>query len=56
MLNDYTRIATYFAGIVRTAYMYCPTVMLTDAQLLDGMFFPVTGPRCGQRRIGKVTR
>ena len=35
LLNDYTDIATHFAGIVRTAYMYCPKIMLTEAQLLE---------------------
>lgn len=56
MLNDYTRIATYFAGIVRTAYMYCPKIMLTDAQLLDGMFFLSLGPTAVNGVLGKSYR
>lgn len=53
LLNDYTAIATHFAGIVRTAYMYCPKIMLTDAQLLDGLFFLALGPTEVNGVLGK---
>lgn len=59
VLNDYTRVASYFAGIVRTAYMYCPPpkkIMLTDAQLLDGMFFLTLGPSAVNGVLGKTLR
>lgn len=53
LLNDYTDIATHFAGIVRTAYMYCPKIMLTEAQLLDGLFFLALGPTAVNGVLGK---
>lgn len=38
LLNDHVEFATHFAGIIRTAYLYCPKILLTDAELLDGIF------------------
>lgn len=53
LLNERTSIATYFAGIIRTAYMYCPRIMLTDAQLFDGLFFVALGPTTVNGILGK---
>ncbi|NEG90198.1 hypothetical protein [Bifidobacterium aerophilum] len=53
LLNDHTEFATRFAGIIRTAYLYCPRIMLTDAQLFDGMFFLALGPAAVNGILGK---
>lgn len=53
LLNDCTAIATHFAGIVRTAYMYCPKILLNEAQLLDGIFFLALGPTAVNGVLGK---
>lgn len=45
LLNTRTSIAAHFAGIARTAFMYCDRILLTDAQLFDGMFFLALGPQ-----------
>lgn len=47
LLNDHVEFATHFAGIIRTAYLYCPKILLTDAELLDGIFFLALGPTAG---------
>ncbi|MBT1182297.1 hypothetical protein JS531_10145 [Bifidobacterium sp. CP2] len=52
LLNDYPEFATRFAGIIRTAYLYCPMIMLTDAQLFDGVFFLALGPRTVNGIVG----
>ncbi len=33
----------YFAGCLRTASLYSPTILLTDSNLLDGVFFLALG-------------
>lgn len=53
MLNDHPEFATTFAGIIRTAYLYCPKIMLTDAQLFDGVFFLALGPRAVNGIVGR---
>ncbi|OZG61772.1 hypothetical protein BLEM_1309 [Bifidobacterium lemurum] len=53
LLNDRTEIATYFAGIIRTAFMYCRKIMLSDAQLFDGLFFLALGPTTVNGILGK---
>lgn len=53
LLNEETTFATHFAGTIRTAYLYCPRIMLTDAQLFDGVFFLALGPRAVNEILGK---
>lgn len=53
LLNDHTEFATHFAGIIRTAYLYCPRIMLTDAQLFDGLFFLALGPAAVNGILGR---
>lgn len=44
LLNEHTQFATYFAGILRTAYLYCQQIMFTDVEVCDGVFFLALGP------------
>ena len=53
LLNNHTELATYFAGVIRTAYLYCNRIMLTDAQLFDGIFFLALGPTIVNGILGK---
>lgn len=53
LLNEETTFATHFAGTIRTAYLYCPRIMLTDAQLFDGVFFLALGPHAVNEILGK---
>lgn len=53
LLNERTSIATHFAGIIRTAYMYCDKIMITDAQLFDGLFFLALGPTAVNGILGR---
>lgn len=53
LLNDETAFASHFAGVIRTAYLYCPRIMLTDAQLFDGVFFLALGPHAVNDILGK---
>lgn len=36
ILNTHPEFVRYFSGILRTAYLYCPKIVLTDVQLFDG--------------------
>lgn len=45
--------STHFAGIIRTAYLYCPKILLTDAELLDGIFFLALGPTAVNGILGR---
>ncbi|MCI8675205.1 MAG: hypothetical protein HFJ63_00535 [Atopobiaceae bacterium] len=42
----------YFAGCLRTASLYSPTILLTDSNLLDGVFFLALGPRGCRELLG----
>lgn len=53
LLNECTQFATYFAGILRTAYLYCPQIMLTDVEVCDGIFFLALGPSTVNALLGK---
>lgn len=53
MINEHIEFATHFAGIVRTAYLYCPRILLTDAELFDGVFFLALGPAAVNGILGK---
>lgn len=53
LLNECTQFATYFAGILRTAYLYCPQIMLTDMEVCDGIFFLALGPSTVNALLGK---
>lgn len=53
LLNEHTQFATYFAGILRTAYLYCPQIMLTDVEVCDGVFFLALGPSTVNALLGK---
>lgn len=52
LLNAHTSFATYFAGIIRTAYLYCPQIMLSDAEVCDGLFFLALGPNTVNSLLG----
>lgn len=45
LLHRYPKIRNYFAGIIRTAYLYSPHILITDAELFDGIFFLLFGPK-----------
>lgn len=53
LLNDEPAFATHFAGVARTAFLYCPRILLTDAQLFDGLFFLALGPTTVNGILGK---
>lgn len=53
LLNAHTSFATHFAGIIRTAYLYCPQIMLSDAEVCDGLFFLALGPNTVNSLLGK---
>ena len=44
LLNTHPAIAEQFTGIIRTAYLYCNKIVITPAQLFDGVFFLALGP------------
>ncbi|MCI1211648.1 MULTISPECIES: hypothetical protein [Bifidobacterium] len=52
ILNTHPEFVRYFAGVLRTAYLYCPKIVLTDAQLFDGMFFLALGPEAVNDILG----
>lgn len=53
LLNADNSFVTYFAGVIRTAYLYCPQIMLTDAEICDGLFFLALGPTTVNSLLGK---
>ena len=52
-VNFHPEFVTRFAGILRTAYLYCPTILLTQAELFDGIFFQAFGPQIVNDILGK---
>lgn len=52
VLNTHPEFVRYFAGVLRTAYLYCPRIVLTDAQLFDGIFFLALGPEAVNDILG----
>ena len=44
LVNLNTSFATHFAGIARTAFLYCDTIVMTVPQIFDGIFFQALGP------------
>lgn len=53
MLGEYSEFAKHFAGIIRTAYLYCPRILLPYSQLFDGVFFLALGPNAVNGILGK---
>ena len=53
LLNENVSFATYFAGVIRTAYLYCPQIMLTVPEVCDGLFFLSLGPAKVNAMLGK---
>ena len=53
LLNANVSFATYFAGVIRTAYLYCPQIMLTVPEVCDGLFFLSLGPAKVNAMLGK---
>lgn len=53
LLNDYPQFASCFAGIIRTAYLYAPKIVVTVADLFDGVFFVSLGPQAVNGILGK---
>lgn len=43
-IRDHPALIERFAGIARTAYLYYPRILLTEAQLFDGIYFMALGP------------
>lgn len=43
---------SYFAGVLRTAYLYNKNICLTDAELLDGILFQAFGPTATHQLLG----
>lgn len=52
-MNVKPSLVSYFSGIIRTAYLYSSTIVLTDAQLLDGIFFLALGPTAVNEILAK---
>ncbi|MDF7665580.1 hypothetical protein [Bifidobacterium sp. ESL0745] len=52
LLNTYPEFASCFAGIIRTAYLYAPKIVVTVADLFDGVFFVVLGPKAVNGILG----
>ncbi|WEV65553.1 hypothetical protein [Bifidobacterium sp. ESL0764] len=51
-LNSYPQFASCFAGIIRTAYLYAPRIVVTVADLFDGVFFVALGPKAVNGILG----
>lgn len=45
---------SWFSGVLRSADLLSDTILVTDAQLLDGIFFQALGPARVHRIIGRV--
>ena len=43
-IQQHPQFLERFAGILRTAFLYSPQVLVTDAELLDGVYFLAFGP------------
>ncbi|WEV74291.1 hypothetical protein OZX74_01665 [Bifidobacterium sp. ESL0798] len=52
LLNTYPQFASCFAGIIRTAYLYAPKIVVTVADLFDGVFFVALGPKAVNGILG----
>lgn len=52
LLNTYPEFASCFAGIIRTAYLYAPKIVVTVADLFDGVFFVALGPKAVNGILG----
>ncbi|MBF9667981.1 hypothetical protein IHQ73_08165 [Bifidobacterium dentium] len=53
LLNADTSFVTRFAGVIRTACLYCPQIMLTVPEICDGLFFLSFGPEKINALLGK---
>jgi hypothetical protein len=51
-LHAYPQFATYFAGIIRTACLYSSRIVLTAAEVFDGIFFLALGPKAVNGILG----
>ena len=43
-IQQHSEFLERFAGILRTAFLYSPHVLVTDAELFDGIYFLAFGP------------
>jgi hypothetical protein len=55
IVHNNPKLVERFAGILRTSFLYCPQILLTDAELFDGIFLPRTWTAGNQRDLGQVT-
>lgn len=55
IIHNHPQLTHTFSGILRTAFLYCPQILLTDAELLDGIFLLAFGPDIINEILGKTT-
>lgn len=55
-LRDNPALVRRFAGIARTAFLYSPKILLTEAELFDGIFFLALGPDMILDLLGQTNR
>lgn len=53
IVHNNPKLVERFAGILRTSFLYCPQILLTDAELFDGIFFLALGPQAINEILGK---
>ena len=53
IVHNNPRLVERFGGILRTSFLYCPQILLTDAELFDGIFFLALGPQAINEILGK---
>lgn len=54
VLHTHPQFLASFSGVLRTAYLYCPMIMITDAELIDGIFFQAFGPSIVNSLVGRI--
>lgn len=53
LLNEFPCFITHFAGVLRTAFLYRPKVLLTTADVFGGIFFLALGPQAVLGLLGQ---
>lgn len=54
LLGEIPELAAHMSGVLRTAYLYCPKLLLTAAELFDGIFFLALGPKTVLSMLGQT--
>lgn len=54
LLGEIPEFTAHMSGVLRTTYLYCPKLLLTAAELFDGIFFLAFGPKAVLGMLGQT--